>query len=179
MTKHLMLFAASLAFVACSAAAAPNTAVTVQSGPDLALAPEAAPPQSSVPEVVPPPLIVPDAVAPVVVAPPVVAPKNVTPAPVIKARFSCDIEVKRTSHGIRVTPVVHADRAMAGEYSLVITKSGAGGSSDINQGGPFDAARNEEIALSASEFSLERGDRFRAVLKVRSGGREICRDIRS
>lgn len=179
MTKSLMLFAASLAFVACSAAAAPNTAVTVQSGPDLALAPEAAPPQPPVADVIPPPLIVPEAVAPVVVAPPPAAPKNVTPAPVIKARFSCDIEVKRTSHGIRITPVVHADRAMAGEYSLVITKSGASGSSDINQGGPFDAARNEEIALSASEFSLERGDRFRAVLKVRSGGREICRDIRS
>ena len=179
MTKTLMLFAASLAIAACSAAAAPNTAVTVQSGPDLALAPETAPPQPPVADVIPPPLMVPDAVAPVVVAPPVVAPKNVTPAPVIKARFLCDIEVKRTSHGIRITPVVQADRAMAGEYSLVITKTGASGSSDINQGGPFDAVRNEEIALSASEFSLERGDRFRAVLKVRSGGREVCRDIRS
>ena len=180
MTKHLMIFTASLAIAACSASASPNTAVTVQSGPDLASALQAAPPQSSVPEVIPPPLVVPES-APRAVAPPVAAPKNVVPAvaPAIKARFSCDIEVKRTSHGIRITPVVHADRAMAGEYSLVITKSGASGSSDINQGGPFDAARNEEIALSASEFSLERGDRFRAVLKVRSGGREICRDIRS
>jgi hypothetical protein len=179
MTKRLMIFTATLALAACSASAAPNTAVTAQSGPDLAFAPETAPPQPPVADVIPPPLIVPEAVAPAVVAPPVVAPENLTPAPVIKARFSCDIEVKRTSHGIRITPVVHADRAMAGEYSLMITKSGASGSSDINQGGPFDAARNEEIALSASEFSLERGDRYRAVLKVRSGGREICRDIRS
>ena len=184
MTKSLMLFVGSLAFVACSAAAAPNTAVTVQADPDLAgpglaLAPDTAPPQPPGADVIPPPLVVPEAVAPVVVAPPVVASKNVTPTPVVKTRFSCDIEVKRTSHGIRITPVVRADRAMAGEYSLAITKSGASGSSDINQGGPFDAARNEEVALSASEFSLERGDRFRAVLKVRSGGREVCRDIRS
>ena len=190
MTKHLMIFTASLAIAACSASASPNTAVTLQSGPDLASALQATPSQSSVPEVIPPPLVVPgsaprapapEALAPQAVAPPVAAPNNVVPAvaPAINARFSCDIEVKRTSHGIRITPVVQTDRAMAGEYSLVITKSGASGSSDINQGGPFDAARNEEIALSASEFSLERGDRFRAVLKVRSGGREICRDIRS
>jgi hypothetical protein len=97
----------------------------------------------------------------------------------IKARLSCDIDIDRTSNGIRVTPIVRADKSLAGEYSLVITKSGASGSSDINQGGPFDAARGERVRLSASEISMERGARFRAVLRVRAGGREICRDTTS
>jgi len=187
MSKGLMIFTATLALAACSAAASPNTAVTVQSGPDLALAP-----QQTVPDVIPPPPVVPDSASPRSVAsqtlaPESAAPKNTAPpvavakpaAPPVQAHFTCDIDVDRTSRGIRITPVVHANRAMSGEYSLVITKTGASGSSDINQGGPFDASRGEEIALSASEFSLEHGDRFRAVLKVRSGGRELCRDIRS
>lgn len=187
MTRHLMIFTASVALAACSAAASPNTAITTQSGPDLmaTLAPEAS--QPPIADEAPPPLIVPEAPAPAMLAPQTLAPKNVAPdreAPPqvivpVQASFSCDIDIDRTSRGIRITPVVHADRAMSGEYSLVITKSGASGSSDINQGGPFDAGRGEEIALGASEFSLERGDRFRAVLKVRSGGREICRDVRS
>jgi hypothetical protein len=42
-----------------------------------------------------------------------------------------------------------------------------------------DATRGERVRLGASEFSMERGARFRAVLKVRAGGREICRDITS
>ena len=41
------------------------------------------------------------------------------------------------------------------------------------------AARGERVRLGASEFSMERGAKFRAVLKVRAGGREICRDISS
>jgi hypothetical protein len=94
-------------------------------------------------------------------------------------RLSCDIDVRRTSHGIRVTPIVHAVRSVSGEYSLVITKSGAGGSSDVSQGGPFDAARGQTVELGTSEFMMERGAKFRAVLKVRAGGEVVCRDIRS
>ena len=42
---------------------------------------------------------------------------------------------------------------------------------------PEDATLVQE--LGSSEISLERGASFRAVLKVRAGGREVCRDIRS
>lgn len=91
----------------------------------------------------------------------------------------CDISVKRTLNGVRIIPVVRSDRSVSGEYSLVITKSGHSGSSDISQGGPFDAPRDVKQELGASEISLEHGAKFRAVLKVRSGGHEVCRDISS
>lgn len=180
MTRRIRLLSAALVLAGCSSAAqgAPNTAVVTQSGPDfvetLDAPPVYAPELDGAPPVVPAP-VTPAPLAPTAerhAPPPVVVQK-------VKARFSCDIDVDRTSNGIRVTPIIRADTSMSGEYSLVITKDGAAGSSDISQGGPFDAARGERVRLSASEFSMERGATFRAVLKVRSGGREICRDITS
>lgn len=180
MTNRIYLLSAALVMAGCSSAAqgAPNTAVVTQSGPDYAATYNDAPPPytpelDGAPPIIPAP-IAPSAAlrAPAPVSPPAVVQK-------VKARFSCDIDIARTSSGIRVTPIVRADKSLSGEYSLVITKIGKAGSSDISQGGPFDAARGERVRLSASEFSMERGAKFRAVLKVRAGGREICRDITS
>jgi hypothetical protein len=179
MTNRIHLISAALVLAGCSSAAqgAPNTAVVTQSGPDFVESfdapPAYAPELDGAPPLIPPP-ITPSAEfrAPAPAPAPVVVQK-------VKARFSCDIDIDRTSNGIRVTPIIRADKSLSGEYSLVITKSGASGSSDISQGGPFDAARGERVRLGASEFSMERGAKFRAVLKVRAGGREICRDITS
>lgn len=185
MIKRTYIFSAALLLAGCSSAAqaAPNTAIVAQGGPAVVSSFDAvsagnptldgAPPVAAAPleptPLAPPPIMV---LAPAPVAPPVVVVKKVQ-------RLSCDIEVKRTSNGIRVTPVVRSDRSLSGEFSLTITKDGAGGSSDISQGGPFDAARGERVKLSSSEFSMERGAKFRAVLKVRAGGEEVCRDISS
>jgi hypothetical protein len=188
-TNHLMLASAVLALAACSSAqsqevelhGAPNTAVTVQSFDTADL-------QPAFPQDVPPPLnvpepIVPEAVVPETLAPVPAAPKNVAPPrPAVqsaRADATCEILVVRTSNGVRITPVVRAHGSTHGEYSLVVTKTGASGSSDISQGGPFDAVRGERVKLSASEFSLERGARFRAVLTITEDGRQICRDVRS
>ena len=179
MTNRIHLLAAALVLAGCSSAAqgAPNTAVATQSRPDdvssFDAPPAYAPELDGAPSIIPL-HVVPSAElrAPAPAAAPVVAQK-------VKALLSCDIDIDRTSNGIRVTPIIRAGKSIAGEYSLAITKSGASGSSDINQGGPFDAARGEHVRLSASEFSMERGARFRAVLKVRAGGREICRETTS
>ncbi len=172
-TNHLLLASAIAALAACSSAqsqeielqGAPNTAVIVQSF-------DTAEPLPPVADDLPPPLIVPESIMPNV-APPRPQVQHA------RAPASCEIIVDRTGQGIRITPVIHADHAMNGGYSLVITKTGASGSSDISQGGPFDAARGERVKLSTSEVSLERGARFRAVLTITEGGREICRDVRS
>ncbi len=171
MTNRIYLFSAAVLLAGCSSAAqeATNTIITAQGGPVLASTYDIAPADE--------PLLdgAPSDAAPIEPAP-VVPPAVVHRA---KVSFSCDIDVDRTSNGIRVTPVVRADKALSGEYTLVITKSGAGGSSDISQGGPFDAARGKSVRLGSSEFSMERGAKFRAVLKVRADGREVCRDFSS
>lgn len=166
MSRHLIALTAVITLAGCSAG---MTADAVQEA--------YAPPEQDAEFVMQldgaPPAVVAEASAPVHLAPP-------SPAVVRQAEsLTCDIAVVKTSHGVRITPVVRSDRSLSGEYSIVITKSGGGGSSDISQGGPFDAARGVKQPLGSSEISLERGASFRAVLKVRAGGREVCRDIRS
>lgn len=172
-TNHLLLASAIAALAACSSAqsqevelqGAPNTAIVMQSL-------DTAEPLPPVADDLPPPLIVPESVMPDVAAPHAETQHARAPA-------SCEIIVDRTGQGVRITPVIHADSAMSGGYSLVVTKTGASGSSDISQGGPFDAARGERVKLSTSEVSLERGARFRAVLTITEDGREICRAVRT
>ena len=67
----------------------------------------------------------------------------------------CDIKVVKTSHGVRITPIVRSDRFVSGEYSIVITRKGGGGSSDISQGGPFDAPRGvkQELGFRSERFA--------------------------
>jgi hypothetical protein len=178
-STHLMIIAAMAVLAGCSSAMSqePNTAVVTQSGPDLASAFDAAPPEAAILDGAPS-VIVPETYAAEARAPEP-APKP-RPQPVYqRASLDCDIDVRRTANGIRITPVVHSDRKLNGEYTLVITKSGGGNSSDISQGGPFDVARGESVRLGSSEFSMERGAKFRATLKVRADGREVCRDVRS
>ena len=170
MSRHLIAFTAIIALAGCSAGVAAESAKEVYLPPEEGVL---------IHEL--------DGAPPVVVAeaPPVVAPlaPPVTPlakaAPVKEQAMFCDISVVKTSHGVRITPVVRSDRSLSGEYSLTVTKSGGAGSSDISQGGPFDAPRGVSQELGSSEISLERGSRFHAVLKVRAGGREVCRDVRS
>jgi hypothetical protein len=167
MSRHLITLAVIASATACSGG--------ITSEAELASL--SVPPQAELDGAPPAP-----AAQPIAVAPPV-AIATVPPAPVVARRQDeslwCDIAIKRTTNGIRLTPSVRSDRSVSGEYSLVITKSGRAGSSDISQGGPFDARRNVKQELGASEISLERGATFRAVLKVRSGGHEVCREIRS
>lgn len=161
MTRHLITLAAIAAVAACSAG--------VTSEAQLTSAPQIPEPElDGAPPVAAP--LAPDAV--VEAPPPSFARKQ-------DESLWCNIAVTRTSNGVLITPVVRSDYKVSGDYSLVITKSGKSGSSDILQGGPFDAPRGVKHELGSSEISLERGASFRAVLKVRSGGHEVCREIRS
>ncbi len=132
MNRHLIAFTSVLALAGCSAG---MTAETVQ---ESYLPPEDAVLIQEL-EVSPPVAVAEMPVAPARLDPPKAA--IAKPAPVKEQTMFCDISVVKTSHGVRITPVVRADRALSGEYSLTITKSGGAGSSDISQGGPFDAVR--------------------------------------
>lgn len=170
MNRHLIVLTSVLALAGCSAG---MKAETIQ---EAYLPPEDATLIHELDGA--PPIVVAEApVAPARLDPPKTAPA--TAAPVKDQAMFCDISVVKTSHGVRITPVVRSDRSLSGEYSLTITKSGGAGSSDISQGGPFDAPRGVKQELGSSEISLERGSRFHATLKVRAGGREVCRDVRS
>jgi hypothetical protein len=88
----------------------------------------------------------------------------------------CDIRVRRTRHGVELEARARADAPAFGAYQFIITKTDAGGSSDIVQGGEFDLAAGEALSLGVSEFSVERGGRYRARLVLSDDVGEICRD---
>ena len=54
---------------------------------------------------------------------------------------------------VRVEGVVEALRPVAGSYDLTLRQSGAGGSSDIRQGGMFDLAEGETMRLGEATLS--------------------------
>ncbi len=178
-SSHLMSLAAALTLGACSSAFSqetPNTATTARQGAGLAASLDGPPPHDDPALDGASPSIAPETR---VLTPTRTSSEERPEVATVETRLTCGIDIDRTSHGVRVTPVVRADRAVSGEYSLVVSTSGSGGSSDIRQGGPFDATPGERIALAASEVSMEQGARFKAVLKVRAGGREVCRETRS
>ncbi len=90
----------------------------------------------------------------------------------------CTIDVARTHHGLRFDALARSRTRASGEYELVITKSGRGGSADIVQGGAFQLGAGEENLLGSSELSLDRGGRYRARLVLWDGDRVVCRVVR-
>jgi hypothetical protein len=79
---------------------------------------------------------------------------------------------------VLIEALAGANAPISGDYHLVITKTGANGSSDIEQGGPFEAAAGRSITLGLAELGLDRGDRFHAVLTTADEKGGQCREER-
>ncbi len=90
----------------------------------------------------------------------------------------CEVRLTPTPQGLRIEALALFSSPMSGEYDLVITKDGPSGSSDVSQGGPFEALANAELTLSAAEFGLARGDHYSARLLLRNESGVLCRDER-
>jgi hypothetical protein len=91
------------------------------------------------------------------------------------APVTCDIRAQRTADGVLIQALAIADRDIAAEYDLAITKTGGGGSADIDQSGAVDLAAGASATLGENEISLERGAHIRAVLTLRDEGGQLCR----
>lgn len=94
------------------------------------------------------------------------------------ANISCEVRLTPLRRGLRIEAMVRSVDAVTGEYSLVISKHGPSGTSDVSQGGSFEAPENAELALSAAEFGVARGDHYRARLVLRDESGVLCRDER-
>ena len=157
MSRFSLAIAAIAALAACSAAAR-TEADSVE-----ALAVEA---------------IAPGGAAVVLAEEPQPAPGHVEPARHAARHddpVSCEIRSRRTANGVLIQARATADRDISGGYDLVITKSGAAGSSDISQSGALDLAAGSSVLLGENEISVERGARVRAVLTLRDDSGRLCR----
>jgi len=84
----------------------------------------------------------------------------------------CEIEVEELGMGVKLQGVVFANRAVNGAYQLQVSKSGSGGSSNINQGGHFNARPDVPAKLGVVQLGGDGGS-YSARLRVMWDGEEI------
>ena len=89
---------------------------------------------------------------------------------------SCEVQIKTRSGGVSLEGFVHSNAAIDGTYQLVVTRSGGGGSSDIDQGGAFSAAAGKDTSLGTVMLGGNGGS-YTAKLKVKwNGSSTVCRE---
>lgn len=91
----------------------------------------------------------------------------------VSAAVTCDIRATRTALGVRLEAIAHADRAVRGAYAFDITARGAGGSSDVTQGGSFAVEAGGNGAIVGS-VEIPSGS-YRVVLTLSDAAGELCR----
>ncbi len=84
----------------------------------------------------------------------------------------CEIEVKPLGGGVELQGVVYSNAPVSGAYQLQVSKSGNGSSSNINQGGNFDAKPDQPAKLGIVRLGGDGGS-YQAKLKVTWNGEEI------
>lgn len=87
---------------------------------------------------------------------------------------SCEVRLKRTYDGVRLEALVHAMRPASGEYQLVVTMAGPGGSSDVSQGGEFVVEGGSTAVLGTAEFGLQPRARLKARLVLSDRRGPLC-----
>ena len=60
---------------------------------------------------------------------------------------TCEIKAASNDGMLALQGVVHAGMALAGSYQMRVSGQGPGGSSNLNQGGQFNAAAGEAVTL--------------------------------
>jgi hypothetical protein len=86
----------------------------------------------------------------------------------------CEIRAEPTGRGVVLEGLVFADVPLSGRYRFRVSQNGAGGSSQINQGGEFDAAPGAPESLGTVSLASGPGS-FTATLTVSwAGGTVDC-----
>lgn len=73
----------------------------------------------------------------------------------------CEVRLTQIPEGLRIAGVVHGRPGVSGVYRLQLTKSGAGGDSQVSQGGAYTISASSETTVSESDFNLAPGDVYR------------------
>lgn len=93
-------------------------------------------------------------------------------AKAVSGSLRCELEVKQRAGGVELQGVVFANAKVEGSYQLQIRKTGGGGSSDINQGGEFNAGPGLPARLGIVSLGGDDGS-YSARLTVRWNGEVI------
>jgi hypothetical protein len=87
----------------------------------------------------------------------------------------CEIVAKSSGGSTRLEAVAHADRSVRGSYSFHVSSSGPSGSSNIRQGGEFEAGPGRSPTLGVASF----GGSYTARLELTANGRKSACERKS
>jgi hypothetical protein len=87
----------------------------------------------------------------------------------------CEIRESRTEGAVQLTGIVASSVALSGRFQFSIIKSGASGSSNVNQGNPFAVEAGKEIYVGHVTINLGNDDRATIELSVSSDDGVDCR----
>jgi hypothetical protein len=86
----------------------------------------------------------------------------------------CEIQVKEHGNAVALEGVVFAKNAVEGSYQLRVSKTGGGGSSDINQSGDFSAGPGEPSTLGTVTLGGDGGSYIARLTVTWDGGAIEC-----
>jgi hypothetical protein len=86
----------------------------------------------------------------------------------------CEILVKEHGNSVALEGVVFAKTAIEGSYQLRVSKSGGGGSSNINQSGDFSAGPDEPSTLGTVTLGGDGGSYVARLKLTWDGGSIEC-----
>jgi hypothetical protein len=69
--------------------------------------------------------------------------------------LQCEIHKTAAGNSVELTGIVTSSSAIAGNFRLLVTKSGPSGSSNINQGNKFDLAAGSQTHVGRVTINLE------------------------
>jgi len=89
--------------------------------------------------------------------------------------FACGIAATTQKGMLTLEGTVLSPMALEGSYRFALRSAGAGGSSNISQGGAFTAQPNEPALLG--RMTINAGARYEATLELETGGQRFaCTD---
>jgi hypothetical protein len=98
-----------------------------------------------------------------------------TAASASQGPLSCEIQKSASRAGIALAAVVHAAAPVSGVYSFHVVGGGGGNSSNIDQGGPFNADPSAPVTLG--NVMLSGSASYNATLTVTAAGSTVsCTD---
>jgi hypothetical protein len=89
--------------------------------------------------------------------------------------LSCEIRRSGTDGTVQLTGVISSSVALSGRFHFSIMKSGASGSSNINQGNQFAVEAGKEVYVGQVTINLGHDDRAMIELSVSSNDGADCR----
>jgi curli production assembly/transport CsgH protein len=101
------------------------------------------------------------------------------PTPHATSGARCEVRMTKIPEGLEIAGVMHGRPGATGSYQLRLAKSGAGGDSQVSQGGTYTISADSQTTVSESDFNPAPGDVYRVSMTATGAGGSVHCDLRA